>query len=109
MGDEMDVDQEDQIYFMTEFFRTISCVPTISIQAVVFELLYRDFWSSDPGPPLNATFAEMGMSSLDLHLLQFELQMIFGIDITGDAGVQLTDSVAHLLKLIEHRRAGFPA
>ncbi len=81
-------------------------MPTSPIQAVVFELLCRDFWASAPGPPLQATFAGLGMCVLDLHLLQFELQMIFGIAITGDAGVQLTNSVADLLALIEQRRAG---
>ena len=42
---------------------------------------------------------------MDLHLLQFELQMILSIAITGAAGVQLTDSLAELLALVEHRLA----
>ena len=80
-----------------------------STQAVLFELLCRGFWASAPGPSLKVTFADLGMWSIDLHLLQFELQMIFGIAITGDAGVQLTNSVADLLALIEQRRVADPA
>ena len=78
-------------------------------QVMVFGLLHRDFWASPPGPPLTATFEELELGPTDLHLLQFELQMIFGIDITHAAGVQLTDSVADLLALIERRLADLPA
>ncbi|MBC6611117.1 hypothetical protein H8B15_09290 [Hymenobacter sp. BT507] len=81
---------------------------TQPIQDVLFELLCRDFWASAPGPPLQITFAELGMNSVDLHLLQFELQMIYGIAITNADGVELTDSVAHLLALIQDRLAGVP-
>lgn len=77
-----------------------------SAQAAVFELLCRDFWARPPGPALGATFQELGLGAVDLHLLQFELQMIFGIDITGASGVSLTDSVGHLLAVVEGRRAG---
>ncbi len=78
------------------------------VQRLVFDVLYRDFWACPPGPPLATTLAELELSAVDLHLLQFELQMIFGIDITGAAGVQLTDSLADLLALIEHRLAAQP-
>ena len=75
------------------------------MQRLVFDVLYRDFWACPPGPPLTTTLAGLELSAVDLHLLQFELQMILSIDITGAAGVQLTDSLAELLALVEHRLA----
>ena len=74
-----------------------------SVQTIVFDLLYRDFWACPPGPPLTATLGELEFSAVDLHLLPFELQMILSINITGTAGVQLTDSLADLLALVERR------
>lgn len=56
------------------------------VRLAVLNLLYQDFWSSPPGPELTSTFQELGLTALDLHLLQFELQMIFGINITGEFG-----------------------
>ena len=75
------------------------------MQRLVFDVLYHDFWACPLGPPLTTTLAGLELSAVDLHLLQFELQMILSIDITGAAGVQLTDSLAELLALVEHRLA----
>ena len=75
------------------------------VQDTVFALLYRDGWASALGPPLTTSFLRLGMTDVDLHLLQFEFQMTFCIAITDDAGVQLTDSVAQLLALVERRLA----
>ncbi|WP_375437310.1 hypothetical protein [uncultured Hymenobacter sp.] len=75
------------------------------VQDTVFALLYRDGWASASGPPLTTTFLGLGLTDVDLHLLQFELQMTFCIAITDEAGVQLTNSVAELLTLVERRLA----
>ena len=73
------------------------------VRQVVLGLLYRDGWCSSLEVLLASTFLELGLAPVDLHLVQFELQMTFGIEITGDAGVTLTDSVGRLLAVVEQR------
>ena len=78
------------------------------IRRKILTLLHRDGWIDLPEPILTYTFQELGLTSLDLHLVQFELQMMFGIEITGNAGVALTDSLSQLLVLVEQRLAADP-
>jgi hypothetical protein len=78
------------------------------VRRAVLALLYRDGWCDSPEPSLASTFQELGLVPLDLHLVQFELQMTFGIEITGSAGVALTDTVGRLLMVVEQRLAAGP-
>lgn len=78
------------------------------VRQAVLALLYRDGWTDLPEPLLTHTFQELNLTPLDLHLVQFELQMMFGINITGNAGVALTDSLSQLLLAVEQRLATSP-